>query len=57
MFFNFKPNVEKLAAKRDVKKKRGRESLFQDLFGRPRGRNVDSIPNRSAIRRIQVSSP
>ena len=28
-----------------------------DPFGRPRGRMVDSIPNRFAIRLTQVSSP
>jgi len=31
-------------------------SLFYDSLGRSRGRNVDSIPNRLAIRRTQPSS-
>jgi hypothetical protein len=37
--------------------KRGRESFFHEPLGRPRGRSVDSIPNRVAIRRTQRSSP
>jgi len=32
-------------------------SHSHDPFGRPRGRSVDSIPNRLAIRRTQPSSP
>ena len=31
--------------------------VFYDPLGRPRGRSVDSIPNRFAIRRTQLSSP
>ena len=30
---------------------------FYDPFGRPRGRSVDSIPNRFAMRLTQSSSP
>ena len=36
---------------------KGSGVFFHDPLGRPRGRSVDSIPNRLAIRRTQPSSP
>jgi hypothetical protein len=36
---------------------KGSGVVFQEPLGRPRGRSVDSIPKRVAIRRTQPSSP